>query len=94
MNEKARETGPFSFGRCPASRLRQVSIAPSMLCRRVTKRLPTESASVYDDDLYDLQLRMKRFETGLVWSEDPAPRINRLLTNVEVTRFCVPRPAP
>ena len=46
---------------------------------------PKECASVYNDDLFDLQLRVKRFETGLVWSEDPAPRVNRMVTNVEVT---------
>ena len=45
---------------------------------------PTTSASVYNDDHFDLELRIKRFETGLVWSEDPAPRVNRVVTNVEV----------
>lgn len=45
---------------------------------------PDNSASVYNDDLFDLELRIKRFETGLVWSEDPAPRVNRMVTNIEV----------
>lgn len=45
---------------------------------------PDNCASVYNDDLFDLELRIKRFETGLVWSEDPAPRVNRVVTNIEV----------
>lgn len=45
---------------------------------------PSNSASVYNDDYFDLELRIKRFETGLVWSEDPAPRVNRVVTNIEV----------
>ncbi|MGQ0699619.1 MAG: 3-phenylpropionate/cinnamic acid dioxygenase subunit beta [Panacagrimonas sp.] len=45
---------------------------------------PSSSASVFNDDLFDLELRIKRFETGLVWSEDPAPRTHRVVSNVEV----------
>lgn len=45
---------------------------------------PDNCASVYNDDYFDLELRIKRFETGLVWSEDPAPRTNRMVTNIEV----------
>lgn len=45
---------------------------------------PDNCASVYNDDRFDLELRIKRFETGLVWSEDPPPRTNRVVTNIEV----------
>src|SRR5690606_16933557 len=45
---------------------------------------PSTSASVFNDDLHDLELRIKRFDTGLVWSEDPAPRVCRSVTNVEI----------
>lgn len=45
---------------------------------------PATSASVFNDDLHDLQLRIKRFDTGLVWSEDPRPRVSRVVTNIEV----------
>jgi len=45
---------------------------------------PATSASVFNDDLQDLELRIKRFDTGLVWSEDPAPRVCRSVTNVEI----------
>lgn len=45
---------------------------------------PSTSASVFNDDFEDLALRIKRFETGLVWSEDPAPRVCRTVTNVEI----------
>ena len=45
---------------------------------------PATSASVFNDDFHDLELRIKRFDTGLVWSEDPAPRVSRVVTNIEV----------
>jgi ethylbenzene dioxygenase subunit beta len=45
---------------------------------------PATSASVFNDDFDDLALRIKRFDTGLVWSEDPAPRVCRSVSNVEV----------
>jgi 3-phenylpropionate/cinnamic acid dioxygenase small subunit len=45
---------------------------------------PGDSAAVYNDDYDDLEDRVRRFETGLVWSEDPPPRYSRLITNVEV----------
>lgn len=45
---------------------------------------PDTSACVYNDDLFDLDLRIRRFETGLVWCEDPAPRLNRMVSNIEV----------
>lgn len=45
---------------------------------------PADSASVFNDDFEDLALRIKRFDTGLVWSEDPAPRVSRTVTNIEI----------
>lgn len=45
---------------------------------------PATSASVFNDDFDDLVLRIKRFETGLVWSEDPPPRVSHIVTNIEV----------
>jgi biphenyl 2,3-dioxygenase subunit beta len=39
--------------------------------------------AVYDDDWEDLDDRIKRLETGLVWTEDPPSRIRHLVTNVE-----------
>lgn len=45
---------------------------------------PATSSSVFNDDFEDLVLRIKRFETGLVWSEDPPPRVSHIVTNIEV----------
>jgi ethylbenzene dioxygenase beta subunit len=47
---------------------------------------PADTASVYNESYDDLEDRVKRSETGLVWSEDPAPRVMRMVTNVEVER--------
>lgn len=44
---------------------------------------PETSANVFNDDYDELEDRVRRFETGQVWSEDPAPRMNRLVTNIE-----------
>ena len=45
---------------------------------------PENSASVFNDDYDALVLRVKRFNTGLVWCEDPPPRTNRMVSNIEV----------
>lgn len=45
---------------------------------------PETSASLFNDGYDDLEDRLKRSETGMVWSEDPPPRLNRIVTNVEV----------
>jgi hypothetical protein len=45
---------------------------------------PHNCASVYNDDYTDLDMRVKRLETGLVWTEDPPPRFNRIIANIEV----------
>ena len=37
----------------------------------------------YDDDYRSLDLRVRQFETGLQTALDPAPRMRRLVTNVE-----------
>jgi len=38
---------------------------------------------VYDDDYADLDERIRRLETNLVWIEDPPSRVRHLITNVE-----------
>ena len=45
---------------------------------------PETSASLFNEGYDDLEDRVRRFETGMVWSEDPPPRLNRMVTNVEV----------
>ena len=45
---------------------------------------PHNCASVYNDDYTDLDMRVRRLETGLVWTEDPPPRFNRVIANIEV----------
>ena len=45
---------------------------------------PETSASVFNEKYEDLVHRIERFETGLVWSEDPRPRVSRTITNIEV----------
>lgn len=39
--------------------------------------------AVFDEDYADLDDRIARLETGLVWTEDPPSRIRHLITNVE-----------
>lgn len=41
-----------------------------------------EDVALFDDAWNDLEDRIKRLETGLVWGEDPPGRIRRLITNV------------
>lgn len=38
----------------------------------------------YNDNLFDIQRRLARLETGTAWSEDPATRYTHLITNIEV----------
>ena len=49
------------------------------------KRPPpsTDDPAVYNDHLEDLDHRIARLETGLVWMEDPPSRIRHLLSNIE-----------
>ena len=47
--------------------------------------LPHEGGlALYDENLYTLERRIARFETGCAWSEDPPSRTGRLITNIEV----------
>jgi len=39
---------------------------------------------IFNDGYADLDDRIKRLETGMVWMEDPPSRIRHLITNVEV----------
>lgn len=39
--------------------------------------------AVFDEDYADLDDRIARLETGLVWTEDPPSRIRHLISNVE-----------
>ena len=41
-----------------------------------------EDVALFDDHRTDLEDRVRRLETGLVWGEDPPGRIRRLITNV------------
>ena len=43
-----------------------------------------EDGAIYNDNYGDLDDRIKRLETGLVWMEDPPSRIRHLISNVEV----------
>jgi 3-phenylpropionate/cinnamic acid dioxygenase small subunit len=42
------------------------------------------SANMFNEHYDDLEDRVKRSETGMVWSDDPAPRLMRTVSNVEV----------
>lgn len=51
---------------------------------RADRRPPPEfPAAVYDDNYADLDERVARLDTNLVWMEDPPSRIRHLITNVE-----------
>ncbi|MGH7803553.1 MAG: aromatic-ring-hydroxylating dioxygenase subunit beta [Candidatus Binatia bacterium] len=51
---------------------------------RADRRPPPEyPPMVYDDDWADLDERVRRLDTNLVWMEDPPSRIRHLITNVE-----------
>ncbi|MEL0082078.1 MAG: 3-phenylpropionate/cinnamic acid dioxygenase subunit beta [Gammaproteobacteria bacterium] len=43
-----------------------------------------EDGAIYNDNYGDLDDRIKRLETGLVWMEDPPSKIRHLISNVEV----------
>lgn len=45
---------------------------------------PETSHNLFNESWDDLEDRVKRSETGMVWSDDPPPRFNRMVTNVEV----------
>lgn len=52
------------------------------------KPAPQFPPFVYDDNYTDLDERIKRLETNLVWMEDPPTRIRHLVTNIEA--YCTP----
>ena len=39
--------------------------------------------AVYNDSYEDLDFRIRRMETGMVWMEDPPTRIRHMITNIE-----------
>lgn len=51
---------------------------------KADRRPPPEfPPAVYDDNYADLDDRIARLDTNLVWMEDPPSRIRHLITNVE-----------
>ncbi|MFZ5835725.1 MAG: 3-phenylpropionate/cinnamic acid dioxygenase subunit beta [Pseudomonadota bacterium] len=42
------------------------------------------SMALFDEDMKSLQLRIKRFNTGVAWPEDPPTRHCHVITNIEV----------
>ncbi len=52
---------------------------------RADRKPPPEfPPAIYDDNYRDLEERIERLETNLVWMEDPPSRIRHLITNLEV----------
>jgi 3-phenylpropionate/cinnamic acid dioxygenase small subunit len=47
------------------------------------KQPPQFPPAIYDDNYADLDERIKRLETNLVWMEDPPSRIRHVISNVE-----------
>jgi 3-phenylpropionate/cinnamic acid dioxygenase small subunit len=47
------------------------------------KGAPPFPPAIYDDNYADLDERIKRLETNLVWMEDPPSRICHLINNIE-----------
>lgn len=43
-----------------------------------------DDGGIFNDTYTDLDDRIKRLETGMVWMEDPPSRIRHLISNVEV----------
>jgi 3-phenylpropionate/cinnamic acid dioxygenase small subunit len=51
---------------------------------KADRRPPPEfPPAIFDDDYKDLDERIARLETNLVWSEDPPSQIRHLITNIE-----------
>lgn len=44
--------------------------------------LTEDTPGIYEDTFRDLEERIARLESGMVWMEDPATRIRRLISNV------------
>ncbi|MDX2937922.1 aromatic-ring-hydroxylating dioxygenase subunit beta [Streptomyces ipomoeae] len=45
-----------------------------------------DESALIDDNLYYLRGRVRRYTSGISWSEEPPSRTRRLITNVRVTR--------
>jgi len=60
---------------------------PSIQNRYRRDKTPAHSPghmALFDEDLKSLQLRIKRFNTGVAWPEDPPTRHCHVITNIEV----------
>lgn len=60
---------------------------PSIQNRYRRDKTPAHSLdhmALFDEDLKSLQLRIKRFNTGVAWPEDPPTRHCHVITNIEV----------
>ncbi len=52
--------------------------------RQDSRSAPTVSdPAIYNDTWADLDFRVRRMETGMVWMEDPPTRIRHVITNIE-----------
>jgi len=43
-----------------------------------------QTMALFDEDIKSLRLRIKRFNTGVAWPEDPPTRHCHIITNIEV----------
>ncbi|HEX4889483.1 MAG TPA: aromatic-ring-hydroxylating dioxygenase subunit beta, partial [Alphaproteobacteria bacterium] len=60
---------------------------PSIQNRYRRDKTPAHSEdamALFDEDMKSLQLRIKRFNTGVAWPEDPPTRHCHVITNIEV----------
>lgn len=46
--------------------------------------------AIYNDNWADLDFRIRRMETGMVWMEDPPTRIRHVITNIETYQGATP----
>lgn len=46
--------------------------------------------AIYNDTFEDLDIRIRRMETGMVWMEDPPARIRHMVTNIEAYHGALP----
>lgn len=52
--------------------------------RDKTQAYGEKSVALYDEDMKSLRLRIRRFNTGVAWPEDPPTRHCHVITNIEV----------
>jgi ethylbenzene dioxygenase beta subunit len=68
-----------------APEIRYVSSVPDMVMRRNVAAMAGRKRSLlFDDNMADLQLRVARAKTNLVWVEDPPSRMVRQVANIRV----------